>query len=305
MVPLVRHAVALGLLVVLVGAAPTASGDDFPDFSLPVTDGTTFRLADHSEDVVVLIFMYPGLASYEVLEPSLKTLYREYRNGSMGDHLVMLSISVNPAYTLAELETYRQERGVPWLHARDDPVNSTATLYRVNEVVHIAIRGPSNVTRSWAVNGPVDVSGVTELVDSVIARAYWGNSVALGGVRSDPLQPRPGERVALTVPVTNRKVATAEEVELFLLIDHEAFPSRNVSVGPGETVEVAFLWNATEGDHELWAQTRSGGGALNFGSLVVADAPPAPGPYLLPLLVGAMAAVAASAVILFVRRRRK
>jgi thiol-disulfide isomerase/thioredoxin len=85
------------------------------DFSIPDINGNTVTLSDYSGEVVLIDFMATWCGPCRASMPSLVSLHEE-----IGDHFVIISISVDPAYdTIQVLEDWSETFGATWIHARD------------------------------------------------------------------------------------------------------------------------------------------------------------------------------------------
>jgi peroxiredoxin len=141
-------AFALAGALVLAGEGVAAPA---PDFTVSLSDSSTFHLEDHRGSVVVLLFMYlyaPGMGS---LEPSLRTVYLEFSNDATdASGFAMLSIDILPSHihTLAQIEDYRQALGIPWPMGSDNAgTESVAQAYGVTEVPTLFVVDPGrNIT---------------------------------------------------------------------------------------------------------------------------------------------------------------
>ncbi|HKZ47252.1 MAG TPA: redoxin domain-containing protein [Thermoplasmata archaeon] len=181
-------ATVLGLtLTATLATAPTPA----PDFTLETTGGGAFHLADHRSEAVVLVFMFPGAPSYELLEPSLKRVHWRFENdGATSARFAILGISIIPTQPLSVLEEYKTAREIPWAIARDT-ANVTAA-YGVAAVVTVVLVGlEGEVAWEWTVQGtawsPSEVedelgSRVNEMIVETTAEPIGWLLLAFAGV---------------------------------------------------------------------------------------------------------------------------
>jgi len=141
-------AFALAGALVLAGGGVAAPA---PDFTVSLSDSSSFHLEDHRGSVVVLLFTYLNAPSTGSLEPPLRTVYLEFANDAIwASHFAMLSIDILPSYidTLAEIEAYRQARDIPWPMGSDNEgTGSVAQAYGVAQVPTLFVVDPGrNIT---------------------------------------------------------------------------------------------------------------------------------------------------------------
>ena len=146
---------SLGALAFALAGALALAGEGVaapaPDFTVSLSDSSTFHLEDHRGSVVVLVFMYLYAPSMGPLEPPLRTVYQEFSNdATYASRFAMLSIDILPSYldTLAEIEAYRQDRSIPWPMGSDNEgAESVAQAYGVVEVPTFFVVDPGgNIT---------------------------------------------------------------------------------------------------------------------------------------------------------------
>ena len=82
-----------------ISAGPVA-----PDWELPTLDGSTFKLADHQGDVVVMFFMASWCGSCLPEAQALAELHESYAEKG----LTIVAINAEPDQKVKELERFRQ-----------------------------------------------------------------------------------------------------------------------------------------------------------------------------------------------------
>jgi thiol-disulfide isomerase/thioredoxin len=134
--------ILLGIAYVLIPATPTTRRQPAPLFSVTLLDGTTFQLVRFRGRVVILDFMDTTCTPCYQTETEIYKVYQQY-----GNSIIVLSISVDPADTLAELATYPQD--FPWFWAKDDGLSfgagTIATLYQIRGTPTLVMIDPSGL----------------------------------------------------------------------------------------------------------------------------------------------------------------
>ena len=121
-------------IVFIFGANPVVGKEKAPNFTLVDINGEQFSLSDHVGKVVLLDFFatWCGPCISEIAH--LKSLYNEYSP----DHLVILSISVDPNYdTVQILQNFAQQNEMTWMVARDTA--NVADKYGVSPIPHLVM----------------------------------------------------------------------------------------------------------------------------------------------------------------------
>jgi peroxiredoxin len=139
-----RGLAVLALLLVVAGGwyilRPKGGANDF---SLVDIDGEPFQLRDFRGKVVLLDFMATWCGPCRASMVDLLKLRWEF-----GEELVMISISVNPAWrardTVEQLKAWRDWFSADWIHARDTadpPVSQSFEVIEIPTMVIIDKRG--------------------------------------------------------------------------------------------------------------------------------------------------------------------
>jgi peroxiredoxin len=139
-------------------------GEKAPDFELPATDGTTYRLSDFDDAKVLVIFFTCNHCPY-VLGSDEVT--RQTAEHFMPQGVRFVGINSNSANTYAEdsfehmVERMRTQK-FPWLYLHDEP-QKVALAYGALRTPHFFVfdRGRKLIYTGRGVDNPRDASKMT------------------------------------------------------------------------------------------------------------------------------------------------
>jgi len=157
-------------IVFALGADPVVGKEKAPNFTLVDINGEQFSLSDHLGKVVLLDFFatWCGPCIFEI--EHLKGLYNEY----LPDHLVILSISVDPySDTVQVLQSFAQQNEMTWTVARDTA--NVAYRYRVSPIPHLVIVDAEGYKRHSHI-GLTAESTLRSEIDSLLSEIVNGDS---------------------------------------------------------------------------------------------------------------------------------
>lgn len=110
-----------------------AEGTDAPDFSLPATDGNTYKLSDYRGKVVLLEFMAPWCPHCRADAPIFNQVAETFK----GQDVQLFAVSATPdnkdrngPISMADLTWFRDEYKVTYPMLFDQPL-AAATAYKV------------------------------------------------------------------------------------------------------------------------------------------------------------------------------
>ncbi len=147
--------IAGAILSACTSAAPAqAQANPAPSWTLPTLDGSTFALADHRGEVVVMYFMASWCGSCIPEAQSLAQLHRQY--GSQG--LTVVAIDAEAGQPVADLQLFKQRVGNSDYEWVFDSNLDVARLYKVQSLdATIIIDRDGNIVYSDASPTPLTI----------------------------------------------------------------------------------------------------------------------------------------------------
>ena len=144
-----------------------------PDFTLTDIDGNTVHLADFRGKITVLDFMYINCASCELARPVVQEVFAAHAAVMEG-----VSIDIVLLDSQAQLQTYRDQKGIPWHVARDTA--GVAGAYVVREVVRLFLVGQDgSIIFDRQGMSPGDETALRSDLENTIGLALQGRAPAI------------------------------------------------------------------------------------------------------------------------------